>query len=231
MADRGGRDRNDPPAPQRAQRPAAPHLGRRFPALRGWPRRRRVSTSTNTHDRAPRQSASMPSAPVPANRSSTASPSSGPRIENSASRTRSAVGRTSRAARRLERATAVAPCDDPHAATGCASTSASRSASSTCSGSASSGSAASRSSAAPWARSSSSASSGSWANVKRARPDWRVPVSSPSPRSSRSISASLKPSRVFRERLQARRVRRPEQQAERRRARRGRRGRAAGAAG
>ena len=31
-------------------------------------------------------------------------------------------------------------------------------------------------------------------SVKRASPDWRVPVSSPSPRSSRSISASRKPS-------------------------------------
>ncbi len=43
--------------------------------------------------RAPRDSASMPSAPVPANRSSTRSPSSSPSIANSASLTRSEVGR------------------------------------------------------------------------------------------------------------------------------------------
>ena len=45
------------------------------------------------------------------------------------------------------------------------------------------------------APSSSSASSGSRATRNWARPDWRVPSISPSPRSSRSISASLKPSR------------------------------------
>ena len=42
---------------------------------------------------APRESASIPSAPEPANRSSTRAPSSGPSSENSASRTRSDVGR------------------------------------------------------------------------------------------------------------------------------------------
>ena len=45
---------------------------------------------------APRESASKPSAPEPAKRSSTAPPGSGPRRLKSASRTRSDVGRTSR---------------------------------------------------------------------------------------------------------------------------------------
>src|SRR5262249_29889675 len=53
----------------------------------------RGSLSTNTASPAPRDSASIPSAPEPAKRSSTRSPSSGPRIEKSASRTRSAGGR------------------------------------------------------------------------------------------------------------------------------------------
>ncbi len=50
--------------------------------------------STNVAVAAPRDSASSPSAPEPANRSSTrASCTKSPRIENSASRTRSEVGR------------------------------------------------------------------------------------------------------------------------------------------
>ncbi len=56
---------------------------------------------------------------------------------------------------------------------------------------------------APRARSSSSASSGSRATRNWASPDWRVPTSSPSPRSSRSISASRKPSVCAAERLEA----------------------------
>ena len=47
------------------------------------------------------------------------------------------------------------------------------------------------------AASSSSTSSGRRATRNCARPDWRVPSISPSPRSSRSISASLKPSRCW----------------------------------
>src|SRR5438874_1292647 len=50
--------------------------------------------STNTADRAPRDRASMPSAPVPAYRSRTAaSATAGPRLENSPSLARSDMGR------------------------------------------------------------------------------------------------------------------------------------------
>jgi hypothetical protein len=50
--------------------------------------------STNVASAAPRDSASMPSAPEPANKSSTRAPATrSPRIENSASRMRSDVGR------------------------------------------------------------------------------------------------------------------------------------------
>ena len=50
--------------------------------------------STLTSEAAPRDSASMPRAPVPANRSSTAAPSRSPSRANRDSRTRSAVGRS-----------------------------------------------------------------------------------------------------------------------------------------
>ena len=52
-----------------------------------------AAESTSVACAAPRESASMASAPEPANRSSTRAPSMSPRIENSASRTRSEVGR------------------------------------------------------------------------------------------------------------------------------------------
>src|SRR5581483_3470232 len=54
------------------------------------------SSSTKVHEAAPRDSASRPSAPEPANRSSTAAPSTGPTRLNAFSRTRSEVGRVSR---------------------------------------------------------------------------------------------------------------------------------------
>src|ERR671915_539267 len=55
-----------------------------------------AALSTKVALAAPRESASMPSAPEPANRSSTRAPSTrSARIENSASRTRSDVGRVS----------------------------------------------------------------------------------------------------------------------------------------
>ena len=47
------------------------------------------------------------------------------------------------------------------------------------------------------ARTSTSASSGSRATRNSGRPCWRVPSTSPAPRSSRSISARRKPSRSF----------------------------------
>jgi hypothetical protein len=51
------------------------------------------SASTSVTCRAPRDSASSPSAPLPAYRSTTQCPLRSPRIENKASRTRSSVGR------------------------------------------------------------------------------------------------------------------------------------------
>src|SRR6185503_3214602 len=54
------------------------------------------SESTKTALAAPRDRASRPRAPVPAKRSSTAAPSTGPMRLKTASRTRSPVGRTSR---------------------------------------------------------------------------------------------------------------------------------------
>src|SRR5262245_62330912 len=53
------------------------------------------SESTKTALAAPRERASRPSAPVPAKRSSTSAPSTGPMRLKTASRTRSPVGRTS----------------------------------------------------------------------------------------------------------------------------------------
>ena len=88
-------------AAQRARAHPAAHLGLALAASPSASRfslsapARRASRSTNTARCAPRESASMPSAPVPANRSSTAAPSTSPSIENSASRTRSDVGRWS----------------------------------------------------------------------------------------------------------------------------------------
>ena len=70
-----------------------------------------------------------------------------------------------------------------------------RSRSSACSGSSSSGSAASSAIDSARASSSSSASSGSRATRNSGSPCWRVPSTSPSPRSVRSTSARLKPSR------------------------------------
>ena len=79
---------------------AARPSGAPRPPLRappGWLARRAerpARVSTNVASAAPRDSASIPSAPEPANRSSTrASVTRSPRIENSASRTRSEVGR------------------------------------------------------------------------------------------------------------------------------------------
>ena len=73
----------------------------------------------NRQKDAPRDSASRPSAPVPANRSSTRAPSSlsakrCARTLNSASRVRSVVGRIDVAARRGQRPPAKLTADDPH---------------------------------------------------------------------------------------------------------------------
>ena len=137
------------------------------------------------------------------------------RAEDREQRLADAVGRRARvpAGRRGEPPAPERAGDDPHAATGLASTARSSSASRACSGSRR----CLRSSLAHGgARSSTSASSGSRAKRKRARPDWRVPVSSPSPRSSRSISASAKPSACSASALQALGLLRAEEQAQRR---------------
>ncbi len=71
-------------------------------------------------------------------------------------------------------------------------------------------------------------------DAKRGRPCWRVPSISPSPRSARSTSASLKPSRSRSTASSRRRASSPASSAKRMqwtRARRARPGRAAGAAG
>ena len=154
----------------------------------------------------------MPSAPVPQKRSRTLAPPTSPRIANSASRTRSAVGRTAAERRggaarrrplsspattlihrRLRAAPSVTPvCPRParrRSAPG-------RPASSGPSSGASSDPYRSSSSISSRRASVSTAtSSGSSATRKRGRPCCRVPRISPSPRSARSTSASLKPSR------------------------------------
>ena len=144
--------------------------------------------------------------------------------QNSASRTRSEVGRVPRPGGAASRRPPKRPGDDPHArrARGTRRRGLGRAASASrraarARARASSGSASSSAAARACARSSTSASSGSRAKRKRARPDWRVPVSSPSPRSSRSISARRKPSACSAQRLAAARDSvGPEQQAQRR---------------
>jgi len=67
-----------------------PSCSKRFLSARAV----RFDRSTNTTPSAPREYASRPKAPVPANRSSTRSPSTLPSAEKRDSRTRSVVGRT-----------------------------------------------------------------------------------------------------------------------------------------
>jgi hypothetical protein len=75
--------------------------------------------STKVASSAPRDSASMPSAPDPAKRSRTRAPStSAPSTEKSASRTRSLVGRVSSPVGGAQAAPAVGPGDHPHAGIG-----------------------------------------------------------------------------------------------------------------
>ena len=202
--------------PQRREGVAAAQLG----ALGADPERRQVLPQ---HGRraprrarrtrrcaAPRESASMPSAPVPANRSSTRAPPTSPSIANSASRTRSEVGRVARPRGAFSRRPPSVP-RSPAPANGtpragaqprdrrrraCARRSAARARprAARARAAASCGSAATIVSARARASSSSGASSGRRATRNWRRPDWRVPTSSPSLRSSRSISASRKPS-------------------------------------
>ena len=120
-ADRGTRDRIGAGRAVRCgaiagRRRAPPRPPRRAPP--GWRLSARIAAgalSTNVAPAAPRLSASSPSAPEPANRSSTRAPSTrAPRMENSASRTRSEVGRVAPRRRRLQPAAAVAPRDHAH---------------------------------------------------------------------------------------------------------------------
>ena len=101
MEDRGTRDRigaRGDAAPRKRRASARrTSASPRFERVRLSRRARRAAgaLSTNVASAAPRDSASMPRAPEPANRSSTRAPSRSPSTENSASRTRSAVGRVS----------------------------------------------------------------------------------------------------------------------------------------
>ena len=156
---------------------------------RGSPRARAAPTPRTSRTRAPRDSASMPSAPEPANRSSTRRPSMAPRIEKSASRTRSAVGRVPGPARRAQPAALVPPpatilimrlmpesgpartrSVPPLPRAGARSPAARAR-----------GRRPARSAARSRARSSRSTSSGSRATRNSGRPCWRVPSTSPAP--------------------------------------------------
>ena len=181
---------------------------RRPPARRGSPgsrARRAGRRSTNVALAAPRDSASIASAPEPANRSSTRAPSTGPRIEKSASRTRSEVGRVSRpgGAEAAGRDKGLAG-DDPHAGIGSQLAAEARDRRLAQQGSGSLELRVGLEQPPPRsrARSEQSTSSSRRATRNCGRPCWRVPSTSPAPRRCRSTSASRKPSRCS-QRLQA----------------------------
>ena len=204
-------------APQRRERVRAAHLGRasaRCPSAARLPlqdphrarRRARRTPPCRRPARAPRCRARR----VPANRSSTRAPCDV--AEHREQRLPDAVGGRPRrpAPRRLQAPAAEASRDHAHAHTVTprdgvgargdrlerlgAEARSSASPSSACSGARSSGSPATIASARARARSSSCASSGRRATRNCPTPDWRVPISSPSLRSARSISARRKPS-------------------------------------
>ena len=175
---------------RKARASCAAHLGRRAPSAarlaRDRPDARRGAESTNVASAAPRESASRPSAPEPAKRSSTRTPSIG--AEHREQRLAHPVGRRPRRARRRGAASRRPPRrtgDDPHAGIGSSASAPKRatsaSASSTCSGSLQLGVGGDQPlGARACARSSSVRELG---DVGTRRPDWRVPMSSPSPRS------------------------------------------------
>ena len=75
-----------------------------------------AACSTSTAEAAPRDTASIPSAPVPANRSRTLAPSTrSPSTPNSASLTRSLVGLRVPPGNGPQPPPTEAPSDDPHA--------------------------------------------------------------------------------------------------------------------
>ena len=109
-----GRSRGAGPgsAARRSRTTSARSSSPRVASWPGWRRRAAGASSTKTTDAAPREIASMPMAPLPANRSTTAIPSRStrlPRMSKIASRTRSDVGRVAVPARSPQApATAVA---------------------------------------------------------------------------------------------------------------------------
>ena len=122
-AGRAGSNRRRPRAPPRRpsgarHRPGGRCSGRRSPARRRSSRTarsaRRPRSPRTSHGPAPRDSASRPSAPLPANASSTRRPATSPSIANSASRARSPVGRVSRPARGHQPRPPPLARDDPH---------------------------------------------------------------------------------------------------------------------
>ena len=163
-------------APPRPPRGGSRHARSPSPSSDRLPastRAARTSRSTNTASAAPRERASIPSAPLPANRSITRSPSTSPSIANSASWTRSEVGRWSCPAGALKRRPPRLPAitrtgeSTIYAASGSSSSppAASQAPSSACSGALSSGSSAVMRS--PWRLASSSSRSSSGSRAKR----------------------------------------------------------------
>ena len=230
MGDRGRPDRIDARLCVRArgtsQRVACDDLGRRSEGSRGCagsPRSPPREESTSVAAAAPRDSASIASAPEPANRSSTRAPVRRPRIENRASRTRSLVGRVPRPAGRCSVRPPARAGDHPHGLTtvandhGVTPGSARRLGARTPPRAPRPAARARRGEVADPARRSARRAArarSSSSRVARAarRPGtgrgrcWRVPTSSPSPRSSRSISARREAVAVRGQRLQPRRV-------------------------
>ena len=211
-----------------ARASCAAHLGRSAPsrARRGWrgaPRARPARARRTTACAAPRESASMPSAPR-----------AGEQVEHALRRRAGRGARTAPRARGRSSGACASPWRRRQAApaVACRRRSSRRGSgraprrrrrrrarrpSSACSGSPRSGSAARSSAARARARSSSSRVLGQPRDAElRAAPDWRVPISSPSLRSSRSISREPEAVAVRGERLQPRGVLGPEQQAQRR---------------
>ena len=186
--------------------------------------RARVALDERGRCAAPRESASMPSAPEPAKRSSTRAPSTGP--EHREQRLAHAVGRRPRVAARRARRRPPAAAARPattRSRRGSARAPRRRSAARARPRAARARARRARdrrrrsASARARARSSSVGVLGQPRDAERAPgPDWRVPISSPSPRSSRSISASRKPSRCSASACSRARLARAEQQAQRR---------------
>ena len=147
----------------------------------GSPRRHAASRSTKVALAAPRDSASIPSAPEPANRSSTRAPCTAV-AQDREQRLADAVGGRPRARRRLQPPALVGAGDDPHAAIGCRVSAPKRS----CRAHVLEQRMRHRASderlgVVARARRAASASSGSRAKRKLPSPDWRTPIELPLP--------------------------------------------------